>query len=214
MHLSCDFEHIAFVGGPCSGKTSVFEALRALPVREESNACLSFVGEAATQILPRDPTLSRRDPLFFQFEVSLWQYMEEDRGFERLISCCDKPLKVQITDRGVADAYIYLNEEQVALMTDMTPEELMHRYTTVLYFEPFRSESITDGNEFRVEKEEEMAELEAKTRAVWQRHPGIIFVPTFPTIEERIAYVVRLLHEQLGVELFDPSALPMSTVEV
>ena len=98
MHLSCDFEHIAFVGGPCSGKTSVFEALRALPVREESNACLSFVGEAATQILPRDPTLSRRDPLFFQFEVSLWQYMEEDRGFERLISCCDKPLKVQITE--------------------------------------------------------------------------------------------------------------------
>ena len=207
MHLSDDFEHIAFVGGPCSGKTSVFEALRALPVREESDACLSFVGEAATQILPRDPTLSRRDPLFFQFEVSLWQYMEEDRGFERLLNCCHKPLKVQITDRGVADAYIYLNEQQVALMTDMTPEELMHRYTIVFYFEPFRSESLTDGNEFRVEREDEMAELEAKTRAVWQRHPNVIFVPTFPTIEERIAYVARLLHEKVGVELFDQTVL-------
>ena len=202
MRISCDYEHIAFVGGPCSGKTSVFEALRALPVRQESEACLSFIDEAATQLLPRDPTLSKRDPLFFQYEVSLWQYMEEDRGFRRLLAQ-EAPLKVQITDRGVADAYIYLNEQQVAQMTDQTPEELMHRYTMVLYFEPFRSECATDGNAFRVEQQDEMDVLEAKTRAIWQRHPNIVFVPTFPTIEERIEYTISRLHELMGRAIFE-----------
>ena len=91
----------------------------------------------------------------------------------------------------LVDAYIYLNEQQIALMTDQTPEELMHRYTAVLYFEPFRSEYLTDGNEFRVEHEDEMAALEAKTRAIWQRHSNIIFIPTFETIEQRVEYTVH-----------------------
>ena len=133
--------------------------------------------------------------------------MEEDRGIERLLAC-ERPLKVQITDRGIADAYIYLNEQQIALMTDQTPEELMHRYTAVLYFEPFRSEYLTDGNEFRVEHEDEMAALEAKTRAIWQRHSNIIFIPTFETIEQRVEYTVQVLSQLLGCEIFDKKVAP------
>lgn len=205
MKLSCEFENIAFVGGPCSGKTSVFEALRARCPMADDGVCLSFIEEAATRILPRDPNLPRRDPVRFQYEVSLLQYMMEDHGIDTLFHR-EEPLKVQITDRGVADAYIYLNEQQVGLMTDQTPDELMHRYTAVLYFEPFRSQSLTDGNEFRVEHEDEMAALEEKTRAIWQRHPNIIFVPTFATIEERIRYTEQVLDRLIGRELFVSAA--------
>jgi hypothetical protein len=161
--------------------------------------------ETATQILPRDPMLPRRDPLRFQYEVSLWQYMEEDRGIERLL-LHPAPLKVQITDRGVADAYIYLNAEQVALMTDQSPDELGSRYTAVLYFAPYRSEKLTDGNEFRVEREDEMAALEAKTRGIWSGHPHLYEIPTFDTIEERIAYTKCVLEQHIGKTIFQPNA--------
>ncbi len=201
MKLSCEFENIAFVGGPCSGKTSVFEALRASGSTGDEGVCLSFVEEAATRILPRDPMLPRRDPVRFQYEVSLLQYMMEDRGIDTLLRR-EEPLKVQITDRGVADAYIYLNEQQVGRMTDQTPDEMMHRYTAVLYFEPYRSENLTDGNEFRVEQEDEMAALEAKTRAIWQRHPNVVFIPTFATIEERVEHTKRVLEQLIGREMF------------
>ncbi|MBQ7337585.1 MAG: AAA family ATPase [Clostridia bacterium] len=210
MRISCELENIAFVGGPCSGKTSVFEALRAREGQLLPGVCISFIEEAATKLLPRDPTLSRRDPVWFQYQVSLWQYMEEDRGMERLFRS-DAPLKIQISDRGVADAYIYLNEQQVGQMTDQSPDEMMHRYTAVLYFEPFHSQCLTDGNEFRVEQADEMAALEAKTRAIWQRHPNIVFVPTFATIEERIAYTEALLAQLIGREIFtDTKALLLS----
>ena len=205
MHISCDFENIALVGGPCSGKTSVFEAIRSMVEESREDVCVSFVSEAATQILPRDPMLPRRDPLRFQYEVSLWQYMEEDRGIERLL-LHPAPLKVQITDRGVADAYIYLNAEQVALMTDQSPDELGSRYTAVLYFAPYRSEKLTDGNEFRVEREDEMAALEAKTRGIWSGHPHLYEIPTFDTIEERIAYTKCVLEQHIGKTIFQPNA--------
>lgn len=205
MKISCEFENIAFVGGPCSGKTSVFEALRASCPGDNSEMCFSFIEEAATRILPRDPMLPRRDPVRFQYEVSLLQYMMEDRGIDALLRC-QAPLKVQITDRGVADAYIYLNEQQVGAMTDQTPEELMHRYTAVLYFEPFRSRSLTDGNEFRVEQEDEMAALEAKTRAIWQQHPKVVFIPTFDTIEMRVEHTKRVLEQLLERRVFAKAA--------
>ncbi len=208
MHLSCEFENIAFVGGPCSGKTSVFEALRARDERLAPDLCVSFVEEAATKLLPRDPTLPRRDPVRFQYEVSLAQYMAEDRGIARLLAC-DRPFKLQITDRGVADAYIYLNEQQVGQMTDQSPDEMMHRYTAVLYFEPYRSENLTDGNEYRVEQEDEMAALEAKTRAIWKRHPNVVFVPTFATIEERVVYTSQLLERLIGREIFADDKAPL-----
>ena len=92
-------------------------------------------------------------------------------------------------------------------MTNQSPEELMHRYTAVLYFEPFRSEKLTDGNEFRVEQEGEMAALEAKTRAIWQRHPNVIYVPTFATIEERVEYTKHLLERLIGRQVFSVMAL-------
>ena len=88
-------------------------------------------------------------------------------------------------------------------MTDQSPDELMHRYTAVLYFEPYRSRSLTDGNEFRVEKEDEVAALEAKTRAIWQRHPNIVFIPTFPTIQERINHTLDVLEQLVGRRLFE-----------
>jgi predicted ATPase len=201
MHLFGEFENIALVGGPCSGKTSVFGALRECCVVDAQEICASFIPEAATLLIPRDPTLPRRDPLQFQYEVSLLQYMMEDRGINQLLHA-PQPFKLQITDRGVADAYIYLDEQQVGRMTDQTPDELMHRYTAVLYFEPFHSNSLTDGNEFRVEKEDEVAALEAKTRAIWQRHPNIVFIPTFPTIEERISYTLDVLEQLVGRRLF------------
>lgn len=204
MKIQCEFENIAFVGGPCSGKTSVLDAMKR-QVREACReVCVSFIPEAATQILPRDPMLPRRDPLRFQYEVSLWQYMEEDRGIERLL-LDPAPLKVQITDRGVADAYIYLSAEQVALMTDQTPQELASRYTAVLYFEPYRSEHLTDGNEYRVEREDEMAALEAKTRSIWEGHPHLYRIPTFDTIEERIAFTRAVLEKHIGVKIFEES---------
>ena len=84
----------------------------------------------------------------------------------------------------------------------------MHRYTAVLYFEPFRSEYLTDGNEFRVEHEDEMAALEAKTRAIWQRHSNIIFIPTFETIEQRVEHTVQVLSQLLGRDIFEKKAIP------
>lgn len=202
MRICCDIENIAFVGGPCSGKTSVFEALRSMEHCCAERVCLSFVEEAATRILPRDPQLARRDPLRFQYEVSLLQYIAEDRGMELLLGR-PETLKVQLTDRGVADAYIYLNERQAREMSDQTPEEMLHRYTAVFYFDPYKSQSLTDGNAFRVEHAEEMDALEQRTRRIWEQHPRLIRVPTFPTIEERIRYTAAQLNALLTLRVFD-----------
>jgi len=203
MKINCDITKIVFCGAPSSGKTSVFDALQQRIVCGESEVNLSFVEEAATRLLPRDPQLPRRDPLYFQYQVSLFQYTEEDRGLRALLSR-GAAKKIQISDRGLADMYIYLGED-ARKITEHSADELLARYDAVLFFDTYRSDRMTDGNEYRLEDRAEQDELEAKTRAIWMRHKTVYRVPTFPTVEERVDYTAKLLNGFLKKEVFSPA---------
>ncbi len=202
MHLSCRVENIAFVGAPCSGKTTVLNELERLQITDTSDVSFSFIREIATQLLAdRSREDPRRDPVKFQSEIALRQYMAEDLGLCRLLHRAE-PIKIQITDRGVADAYVYLTSAQIKQLTEQSPEELTARYTAIFYFEPFHSDHMTDGNCFRMERADEVDGLAQKTKCIWSHHPNFVEIPVFPTVEERVAHTAERLEAMIGCRLF------------
>lgn len=189
---------IAFCGSACSGKTSVLNMLKERlnpAVKEEWN--VTFVQEAATHILLTTDLHPKKDPVGFQRAVSLYQFIHEeyDRCFDDT-----KLHNVSLSDRGIADAFIYVPDDAETLL-DQTIEQAVNRYA-VLYFLPYYPDNILDGNEQRYESKDDLCILEQKTFDVWSKSPNMFVIPLFPTIVQKVDFVIKCLNQILGAEVF------------
>lgn len=194
-----ELTRIAFCGSACSGKTSVLNMLKERlnpAVKEEWN--VTFIQEAATHILLTTAIHPKTDPVYFQSRVSLYQYVHED--YDRCIDLT-KSKNVCLSDRGIADAHIYVPAEANELL-HQTVEEAVKRYDAVLYFLPYYPNNIQDGNEQRYENKDELRSLEHKTFDVWSKHPNIFVIPLFQTISQKVDFVSSCLNQILGEEVF------------
>ena len=190
---------IAFCGSACSGKTSILNMLKERlnpAVKEKWN--VTFVQEAATHILLTTDLHPKKDPVGFQRAVSLCQYIWEDYN-----RCVDdsKSYNVCLSDRGIADAHIYVPAEANELL-HQTVEEAVNRYDFVLFFSSYHADNIKEGNEQRYENQEELRILEQKTFDVWSKHPHIFVIPLFRTMSQKVDFVGKLLNQILGAEVF------------
>ena len=196
-----NLKNIVLTGCPRSGKTTVIEALKLAVNPEIADACISFIDESATQLLRKDADMPRRDPIYFQTRVALTEYINEDGGIISLLNR-PEPIKIQICDRGLCDLFVYLEAEQSAYISEMTPEYFLKRYSDVLYFAPYYADEVTEGNEFRYETEDEILLRERKGRDVWFKHRNCIEIPSFADVNDRIAYTARTLNGIIGEEIF------------
>lgn len=190
---------IAFCGSACSGKTSVLNMLKERlnpAVKEEWN--VTFVQEAATQILLTTDLHPKKDPVGFQRAVSLYQFIHEE--YDR---CFDDTMlhNVSLSDRGIADAFIYVPDDAETLL-DQTVEEAVRRYDAIIYFLPYYPDNVQEGNQERYENKDELRILEQKTFDVWSKHPNIFVIPLFQTISQKVDFVSKRLNQILGEEVF------------
>lgn len=201
MKINTEFFRIALVGTPGAGKTSVLRILRESAVKGDYK--VDFIDEAAT-VLMRDCVvreLQRVDPVAFQEKVSVTQlFMEDGALMHALNNGVEKYL--QITDRALPDAYVYLNGEQRKELRFPLPtlEELNARYDAVICFELFRHRSsLQAGNALRVEKDiPTVQKLYERSLRVYSGHKRFYPIPPYDNIRDKAARVAEIINEVVG----------------
>lgn len=180
---------IVFAGGPISGKTST---LRLLQKRLAPTAVtVDFLSEAATELLSGTGTDPHNDG--FQQDVFELQTSLEEHSHA----------SVMISDRGVADAFVYHCAERAEEICHASLTECLERYDAILFFEPYENAgSVGEGNAVRYERKEELAELNQRTRRIWQQHERFYEIPVFATVEEKTDCVAELLNRIIGEPVF------------
>ena len=197
---------IVLVGNAFSGKTRVLEGLqrRIIPGNRWKP---EFVGEAASDVMRETPLHPNKDPLAFQYAVSLTQILREAHAEQQADT---EENLLLICDRGVADAYVYLDDDAASQVLDNEPLECcLSRYDLALLFDTYYNSTcessgvdLKTGNAFRYETEEQMAERSLRTVEVWGRHENLITVPVFPTIDDKIVYVAHVINAFLSERVF------------
>lgn len=188
MEQNVEKKIIAFAGTAHSGKSAVWELLKSMARVPRD---IGFVGEAATDIMNTTNLHPLINPIAFQEAVKILQYEREETQL--------RENKIVIADRGLADAYVFLDASDAENIVGCSVEALLDRYYAVFFFMPYLSgDHITDGNQQRYETstEELLVQFE-KSYAVWGRHKNMIPIPTFDTVEHRKDYVLSKLNQIL-----------------
>lgn len=192
---------IAVIGGPASGKTSVMQII-AKAISEEYRAKVAFVSEAAREIIDNNPpeVIEEMTPLVFQFEVYKLQIEKEN--------LVDTSCEYMLCDRGTADAFVYLSEEEATTLLAGTKEELLNQYDVVVFLFGRRKNFINDSNANRKERDySQIKALEEKTLQIWKSHPCFYAVAQCKTIYKKAFAVAVALNMELGINLFDLSVI-------
>ena len=206
MKINTEFFRIALVGTPGAGKTSVLRILReSIP---ETNFKVEFIDEAATIIMQDRSVkaLRKNDPVAFQEKVSVTQLFMEDGAFMNAVAeGAEKYL--QITDRALPDAYVYLNGEQrKALRLPLpTKAELNSRYDAVICFEIFHHRSsLKAGNALRAEKDISTVEkVYERSLRVYSEHKKFYLVSPYDDIRDKAKRVAEIINEIVGETVFE-----------
>lgn len=207
MILNMEFIRIALVGTPCSGKTAVLELLKR-GISDNIDTRVELIGEAATELMadPRNIAVRETDAAEFQGRVALTQLAHEDGGFFRAVSDGVRRY-MQITDRALLDAYVYLSDEARRNAGVSFPDinELYKRYDAIVFFDIYDlAEDIRDGNSLRAEKElGQLYELQERSLEVYRRHPVMFHVSSFDKIGDKAAFVAEILNGLAGETIFD-----------
>ena len=201
MKINTEFFRIALVGTPGAGKTSVLRILRESAA--QAGYKVDFIDEAATVIMHDTAVreLRRTDPVAFQEKVSVTQLFMEDGAFmNAMAEGAEKYL--QITDRALPDAYVYLNGEQrKALRLPLpTKAELNSRYDAVICFEIFHHRSsLKAGNALRAEKDISTVEkVYERSLRVYSEHKKFYLVSPYDDIRDKAKRVAEIINEIVG----------------
>ncbi len=187
---------IAFIGGPASGKTTVLNILSKTVCPEYKDKTV-FVSEAAMDIIRSTPesVISEMSPLVFQFEVFKLQTKKESELTERF--------DYAFCDRGVADAFVYLSEEDAKKLTTDTKEDMLQRYDVAIFFFGCETNFTNDATARRESDYTDIKRLEQKSWEVWREHKNLFVAMQHKTVYRKALNVADTLNWVLGVEIFD-----------
>ena len=198
---------IALVGPPGSGKTSVLEELKTM-VNPRSDILVDFLPELATVFLYNLPEeLKRADHVglrqlrLFRIQVFLEEKVTAIRRAEGRRS-------LLVTDRGLADAAVYLPRKQLEFaFTKEECEKMYNNYDHVLLFEgspQSRIDGILSSSSVRQEKNYgEISQLERKTQEVWGKYGDRLdIIPQQDTVNAKAQYVAEKINQRVGSDVF------------
>ena len=189
---------IVLTGGPCSGKTTVLQALA-----EEFRGQIALVPEVATILLEGGFPLPGKDlewsedwqAAFQSAILPLQQSMEDAYILKAKVNDC----KLAVCDRGVLDGAAYTpgGVDEFCRRYGVNAEEATSRYAAVIHLESLATadpEKYGKGNnESRFEPLERAQELEMATRAAWQSHTRQIVIDGRRGIEGKISEVIGIV---------------------
>jgi predicted ATPase len=184
-------KRIVLTGGPGAGKTIVSAAVAAArPDR------FVRVPEAATQMY--DLLSTRWDHLDLsgrrdvQRRIYRLQREQEDR------IAAEFPGRVLLLDRGTIDGSAYWPDGPDNYWRDLatTREAELARYDRVIWMQTAAAVGAYDGHSSNPCRFEDAAAALASgelLRRLWEGHPDLIVVDAYPTLDEKIAAVERVL---------------------
>jgi len=193
---------IVITGGPCAGKTTVINALKA-----EFGATASFVPECATLILsggfPAPP-----DQQFLGHEkFDNWQRQFQNAIYHTQLALEDLAVSeaqlenkdMVICDRAIADGIAYHPEGLAGFIFQFHIHcpQIYDRYDAVIFLESLaigQPELFSRaGNEHRYESVENASEVNGRTRRAWYLHKNFHYIESSLSLEEKIAHVRSLV---------------------
>lgn len=174
---------IAISGGPCSGKSTAIEYIKRYFEKKDIPV---FVLEESARILLENGA-DRSNMLEFENAVFNHQ-LEAEEKLDELIKEADvieQESIIAIYDRGVVDAYGYLNEADRNKLIKRTGIDLINawcRYDAVMFLETAENYE-TDAE--RTESEEEARRISDSILSVWMGHPHLRYIKAKEQIEDK-----------------------------
>ncbi len=179
---------IVLAGGPCSGKTSVIKGLKKC-INPKYVQNVKFIDEVASSVLS-ESRFSNENRLTFQETIFSRQSMEEEE--------LDSNIKFVITDRGKADAYVYLSDDEIKSVDGLGDlNQVLSEYDAVIFFEKSDNAYLKrDDDTIRVENSaEETENVSTRTKEVWMQHNNVIVIQPFPSVDEKAEYVAMQINK-------------------
>jgi predicted ATPase len=193
-----DMKKIVLTGGPCSGKTTVLQALK-----EEFYDQIMIVPEVATILLEggfpipgKHLEWSEDWQAAFQSAILPLQKSMEDAY---AIMAADNSCELIVCDRGVLDGAAYTpgGVDEFCKRYGVDAIELQNRYTAVIHLESLATADPEKygktGNESRFEPIERAQELEKATRSVWGAHTRHLVIGGRRGIDGKINEVIEVV---------------------
>jgi predicted ATPase len=191
---------IVVTGGPGGGKTTAADLFR-----RELGSEVVVVPEAATLLFgggfPRYPepnAVRVAQRVIFQVQRGL-----EDTQRARY------PSRILLCDRGTIDGACYwpsTDPDDFFASVGTTLEAELTRYDAVIFFQSAAvgGHAIEANNPVRIESDREAAELDARLRELWSRHPRFVLVPNnqsfFKKITAGLSALEAMVRELRGRE--------------
>lgn len=184
---------IVLAGGPCAGKSTIAGVL----AHTFADKLVIVPESASTLLSSKFPRWPEHEALR-AFQTAIFQVQ---RNVERAYEAHHGP-SIFILDRGSVDGAAYWPDGAAAFFQAQGTTEAAEfgRYERVIYLETANEldyEAHRQENPVRSEGWASAQKLDAATRAVWQRHPNIIFVKAEASFSDKVQVVVELIRNAL-----------------
>lgn len=162
---------ICLTGGPCGGKTTALERLRALG--EHRGYAVAVAPEMATILIANGFRVraaeTPREAAMYQWFMAKAQVALEDALTGSLT--LDHRPGILLCDRGVYDNRAYTSPKEWPIYQKLMGPHLRHsRYDLVFHLETAPAERYVN-NAVRTETREQALELDQRTWDAWEGHP-------------------------------------------
>lgn len=194
---------IVITGGPCAGKTSAVERVRA--VFSAKGYTVLTVAETATQLISGGvaPWTCATSLDYQKCQVRM--QLAKERVFEQAAETMPGEKILIICDRGALDTKCYVSPEDYTLVLDSLGEE--ENQLRAGYDAVFHLVTAADGagehyslsnNRTRIETPEEAIELDRRLTGCWNEHPHYRVIDNSTDFEGKLQRLVGEICDFLG----------------
>lgn len=178
-----DIIRVALSGGPCSGKTTCIEYIKA---HYESKDIPVFVcNESATEVICDG--VSREDMLLFETAVANNQIKLENE-LNNALANIDAEKILVIYDRGLTDCFGYVDDSKALEQNiGISRVESWSRYDAVMILE---SADCYESSDIRIEDEELAREYADSVLSAWLGHPHLRYIKAYDSFDDKISAII------------------------
>lgn len=205
--MSSVVKRIAFTGGPCGGKTTLFSYLS--EKLQDVGVSTIFAPEVATFLITAGLQPWKLKPELipaFQELILETQMLFENRIFRHAMEIRGGATQLVAFDRGCMDAKAYMDESdwngllerkqwQEVHLRDTRYEAVIHMVTAAEGAEAF----YNLDNPARTESPSEARVLDAKTRAAWLGHPRFRAIDNSTDFNGKLKRALNEVRKALGI---------------
>jgi predicted ATPase len=194
---------IVLTGGPCSGKTTILQALR-----EEFADSIVVVPEAATLLLANGfPIPGKHLVWSLQWQASLQEaILPLQQALEKAYALVAAQLgsRLIVCDRGTMDGAAYTpgGALEFCRTYSLDLHQVLAGYEAIIHLESLATAAPEkygkDGNLSRFETLAEAQRLEHATRAAWARHPRHFVIDGRTAFDSKVAEVLGIVRSLLA----------------